>query len=145
MKNYRVILLTVDLDPASQDLLLLQAKEILEATGAKLYMAHAVEQISSYGAAYGVAAGAEIEEALVESAQSSMTELAKRLNLPAEQVIIKVGPPKAIILEEAERLNVDLIIVGSHGRHGIRLLLGSTANAVLHSANCDVLAVRIKD
>jgi len=41
--------------------------------------------------------------------------------------------------------NTDLVIVGSHGRHGVRLLLGSTANAVLHGAECDVLAVRVQD
>ena len=35
------------------------------------------------------------------------------------------------------------LVVGSHGRHGLALLLGSTANAVLHGAPCDVLAVRI--
>jgi len=39
--------------------------------------------------------------------------------------------------------DVDLIIVGSHGRHGWRLVLGSTANAVLHGARCDVLAARV--
>ncbi|HHQ41669.1 MAG TPA: universal stress protein, partial [Chromatiales bacterium] len=37
----------------------------------------------------------------------------------------------------------DLIVLGSHGRRGLTRLLGSTADAVLHSARCDVLAVRI--
>jgi len=36
------------------------------------------------------------------------------------------------------------IVVGSHGRHGLALLLGSTANDILHGAPCDVLAVRLK-
>jgi universal stress protein A len=38
---------------------------------------------------------------------------------------------------------MDLVVVGSHGRHGLSLLLGSTANGVLHGAGCDVLAVRV--
>jgi universal stress protein A len=38
---------------------------------------------------------------------------------------------------------VDLVVVGSYGRHGLQLLLGSTANGVLHLAACDVLAVRV--
>jgi universal stress protein A len=42
-------------------------------------------------------------------------------------------------------LNVDLIVVGSHGRHGLQLILGSTANAVLHHASVDVIAVRVKE
>jgi universal stress protein A len=37
----------------------------------------------------------------------------------------------------------DLIVIGSHGRHGLQLLLGSTANGVLHLSECDVLAVRV--
>jgi universal stress protein A len=43
----------------------------------------------------------------------------------------------------ADESNADLIVLGTHGRSGIRLLLGSTANAVLHGAKQDVLAVRI--
>lgn len=145
MKDYSKVLIAVDLDPSSQKLLIQKALSLKESCPCDLYLVHSVEQISSYGAAYGVAAGAEIEDTLLDSAKNAMRKLAEQLNLPSDRVIIKVGPPKAIILEEAERLKVDLIIVGSHGRHGIRLLLGSTANAVLHGATCDVLAVRIKD
>ncbi len=42
-------------------------------------------------------------------------------------------------------IDFDLIIIGTHGQHGIALLLGSTANAVLHGVSCDVLAVRVKE
>ena len=45
----------------------------------------------------------------------------------------------------AEKHDIDLIITGSHGRHGVQLLLGSTANSILHGAQCDVLAVRVGD
>lgn len=37
----------------------------------------------------------------------------------------------------------DWRVVGSHGRHGLALPLGSTANAMMHRAPCDILAVRI--
>ena len=42
-----------------------------------------------------------------------------------------------------DEILADLIVVGSHGRHGLALLLGSTASGVLHGAPCDVLAVRV--
>ncbi len=51
--------------------------------------------------------------------------------------------PEAEIHRVAEELGADLIVVGSHGRHGLALLLGSTANGVLHGATTDVLAVRV--
>lgn len=53
------------------------------------------------------------------------------------------GNPKAVILEEAKKWNADLIVVGSHGRRGIkRLLLGSVSEAVAMNAPCSVVVVR---
>lgn len=144
MEKYTKILLAVELDPATDDLPGVKAKEIADEFKAELFLLHAIEHLSSYGAAYGVAAGADIEEMLLENAREAMRKVAHKLGVPETHQLIKIGPAKSIILEEAEKLGVNLIIVGSHGRHGIRLLLGSTANAVLHSANCDVLAVRLK-
>jgi universal stress protein A len=53
------------------------------------------------------------------------------------------GSPRQEVVQLAEREQVDLIVVGSHGRHGLSLLLGSTANSVLHYARCDVMAIRL--
>jgi len=44
----------------------------------------------------------------------------------------------------AKEQGCDLIVVGSHGRHGLALLLGSTSNDLLHGAPCDTLAVALK-
>jgi universal stress protein A len=55
-----------------------------------------------------------------------------------------IGKPAAEIKLLAEELKAGLIVIGSHGRHGLGMILGSTANGVLHGASCDVLAVRIK-
>ena len=64
--------------------------------------------------------------------------------LTPEQRHLAYGQPRQEIHRLAEEQQCDLIIVGSHGRHGLALLLGSTANDVLHGAPCDVLAVRLK-
>jgi universal stress protein A len=55
------------------------------------------------------------------------------------------GVPGPEIVRLAEEEDIDLVIVGSHGRHGLALLLGSTANSVLHHTKCDVMAVRLPD
>ena len=53
------------------------------------------------------------------------------------------GSPKHVILEESERWNADLIVVGSHGRKGLeRFLLGSVSQAVAAHAKCSVEIVR---
>ena len=53
------------------------------------------------------------------------------------------GNTAAQIHRLAQRLSADLVVVGCHGKHGLELLTGSTANAVLHGATCDALLVRI--
>lgn len=143
MKDYNHILVAVELTPDCDELPCKKAMSLAQNFESKLSLIHAVEHMSSYGAAYGIAAGADIEEMLMQNAREEMTKLGNKLQIPSNQQLVKIGPAKLVILEEAERLGVDLIIVGSHGRHGVRLLLGSTANAVLHGAKCDVLAVRI--
>lgn len=144
MTSYRKILLALELNPESDQALINKAQE-LAAEGGELHFIHAVEHLSSYGAAYGVSAGVDVEHMLLEQAQQTMKDVAAQLNLPEAQQIVKLGPSKVLILDEAKALSADLIVVGSHGRHGVRLLLGSTANAVLHGADCDVLAVRLQD
>ena len=85
----------------------------------------------------------DLHKELEKQAQSQLEELGERLGVPAERQHMEVGITEKEILRLAEEQNVDLIVMGSHGRHGLALLLGSTANAVLHHANIDVLAVRV--
>ncbi|MGB6976684.1 MAG: universal stress protein [Gammaproteobacteria bacterium] len=144
MKNYERILVGVELNPDCDDQVINRALEFAKEFNSLITTIHVVEHMSSYGAAYGIAAGTDVEQILVDSAKQEITKLGNRYNVPATQQLIKIGSAKAVILDEAERLKADLIVLGSHGRHGIRLLLGSTANAVLHGAKCDVLAVRVK-
>jgi nucleotide-binding universal stress UspA family protein len=55
------------------------------------------------------------------------------------------GPIAAKLLQEAERLSADWIVVGSHGRGGVRrLLLGSVSEAVIRGAPCPVVIVPIR-
>lgn len=145
MTEYNHILLAVELETDCDDFPIQRALALSKEFNAKLSLIHAVEHMSSYGAAYGIAAGADIEEMLLENAKEAMSKLGKKFGVPENEQIIKIGPAKLVILEQAEELKADLIIVGSHGRHGVRLLLGSTANAILHGAKCDVLAIRIKE
>ena len=146
MKQYRNVLIALELEPESDMRLLARARGIAEeCPNAKLWLIHSVEHLSSYGAAYGVAAGIDVDAVLKTEAEQLMDKISNELHVPDERCIIIEGPAKHIIVEEAEKVKADLIIVGSHGRHGVQLLLGSTANSILHNANCDVLAVRVTD
>lgn len=73
------------------------------------------------------------EKAAVELRQSGFTAEARALH----------GDPRAVLVDEASRERADLIVVGSHGRTGIkRLLLGSVASHVATHAPCSVLVVK---
>jgi universal stress protein A len=85
------------------------------------------------------------EEELVKNAEQSLKTLQQEHGIPDAERLVLSGSPKHEIVRFAEEQNVDLIVIGSHGRHGIGRLLGSTAYPVLHHASCDVLAVRIKE
>lgn len=145
MKQYKNILLALELEPDADLPLIEKAKSVVKEFGAQLWLVHSVEHLNSYGAAYGVAAGVDVDAVLKTEAEQLMERIADELGVPDERCIVLEGPAKYVILEEAEKTKADLIIVGSHGRHGVRLLLGSTANSILHGAQCDVLAVRVQD
>lgn len=64
--------------------------------------------------------------------------------LPVDHLHIEFGDPADRVHKLAEQLGCDLIVSGSHGKSGIKLLLGSTASSIVHGARCDVLTVRIE-
>jgi universal stress protein A len=84
---------------------------------------------------------AQIQAKLLERLQSRV----QAAGFAPETAAVEFGRPIDMIMATAQEQNCDLIVIGSHGRHGIRLVLGSTANAVLHRASCDVLAVRVQE
>lgn len=144
MAIYQSILLAIDLHPSCDEIAAKRAQEIAKQCGGKLSIVHAVEHINAYGVAQAYPTVIDLEEQMLKEAQQALTTFAAKYGIPSAQQFVEVGSPKSIILAKAEVVKADLIVVGSHGRHGIGLLLGSTANAVLHHAHCDVLAVWIK-
>lgn len=85
----------------------------------------------------------DLEQELLEVAKKQMAALGERMGVRAECRHIALGATGRTILRFASDLDVDLIVLGSHGHHGLAALLGSTARSVLNGADCDVLAVRI--
>ena len=120
-----------------------RAVELAKQQGAKLNIIHVAEYLYSYSYMAAVVSEAEIQKQLLEETKSQLVKLGEKLNVPVEQQYACVGTPKHEIIEKAKEIGTDLIVVGSHGRHGISLLLGSTSNAILHHAPCDVLCVRL--
>lgn len=134
---YQRILLATDLSEGCKSIAK-KASELANHFDAKLYLVHVIEPIP----AYGYPGVTEIKSPYIDEAKKSLGQLGSDLLVPEENQIILVGPTKKEILKKAKELEIDLIVVGSHGRHGLAHLLGSTANAILHGAECDVVTVR---
>ncbi|KPZ57588.1 universal stress protein UspE [Pseudoalteromonas sp. P1-7a] len=73
----------------------------------------------------------------------STNELAKTFNLTNEQCFIEEGLPEDVIPDVASRLNSELVVIGTVGRTGLSAaLVGNTAEHVIDSLDCDVLALK---
>ncbi|MDC0663319.1 universal stress protein [Marinobacter sp. SS21] len=142
MSTYTKVLTAIDLTEEAPQVLN-RAIEVCKAHNAELMLCHVVEPV---GYAYGGDIPmdlTELQDQLDAAAKEQLDNYGKRHGVSEENQIVTVGRPESEIHRLAEERKVDLIVVGSHGRRGIQLLLGSTANGVLHGAKCDVLAVRI--
>lgn len=139
---YKNVLLATDL-LTENNILIERALKLSKEWGAKLTMAHIVEPLPSYGYAY--VGSADVEETLINEAKKQLAQLAEKYGLSEDNLIVETGPTKTEIVRIAEDHKMDLIVLGSHGRHGFAALLGSTANSVLHSAVCDVLTIRLPE
>lgn len=142
--TYRHILYATDFGPAAQAIGA-RALDLAHRYKARLSLVHVVEYVPvDLSGDLAMPPPMEIEAELLKVAHRRLAELAAQLGIPDAPQTVKSGGAKREILDLAQANDVDLIVLGSHGRSGWQLLLGSTANAVLHGAGCDVLAVRVK-
>jgi universal stress protein A len=146
MENYQHILIAADFSEHSQQVIN-RAQEIAESYQAKLSICHIIEDFPIADFAYEpmISIDLDMRDAMLDSGKKHIADIAQKFDFPTANQWVEFGSPSLNIVSLANDNKVDLIVVGSHGRHGIKLLLGSTANGVLHHALCDVLAVRLTE
>ena len=145
MADYSHILLATDFAPENRPVGT-RAVELAQRYGARLSLLHVVDYVPlDLSNDMMLAEPIDVDGKLIEEARENLARLAKELGVDDARCEVTLGSTGAEIRRHAEELDADLIVVGSHGRHGLALLLGSTANAVLHGAKCDVLAVRVHE
>lgn len=147
MSSYAKILVAVDFTPAGERIAE-QAKHLAAVLKGTLEFIHVVEYLPPLDIGYEPVAAPEWtvdEQVLMDNARKNLGTLLDKLGMSDAPRHVELGPPKHVIVKLAADLGMNLIVIGSHGRHGIGRLLGSTADGVLHAAPCDVLAIRIGD
>jgi len=144
MSNYTKILVAVDLSDDSA-IVIQRALAIAANNSAELDIIHVIEPLSfAYGGDIPMDFSG-IQDEIQQQASAQLKRFGEKHGIAEDKQHIVLGRPEVEVHSQAKEAGVDLIVIGSHGRHGLALLLGSTANGVLHGAGCDVLAVRVGD
>ena len=142
MSQYTKILVAVDLSEDSA-LIAQRGQAIAANNGAELHLIHVIEPLSfAYGGDIPMDFSG-IQDEIHQQATQQLKRFSEANGIDEQHQHIVLGRPEVEIHATAEEFGTDLIVVGSHGRYGLALLMGSTANGVLHGASCDVLAVRV--
>jgi universal stress protein A len=144
MDDYQHILLAIDYSEHGGSVAQ-KAKALAETYQATLSVIHILDDIPMPDTGYGtiIPLNQDSGYELLEAEKAKLKQIGEQLGLTEANCWMVWGTPKQEIALFAKREHIDLIVVGSHGRHGLSLLLGSTANSVLHDAKCDVMAVRL--
>jgi universal stress protein A len=145
MNDYQSILLAVDLSHDDEQVIN-KAQRIADQYGSRISIIHVLDNIPMPDTAYGteIPLYEGLNDELLNVKKTRLSQIGEGLGLDSTRVRMVWGLPHQEIIRMAEEESTDLIIVGSHGRHGIALLLGSTASGVLHHSPCDVLAIRLR-
>lgn len=158
---YKKILVTTDLTPNSE-YAFKHAVMLARRNDAKIYLLHVLPQVDSTMRGYlsAVLGENELDELETSNMENAKISMKKELedftrkelaDFPEDlarfaEVIVAIGHPVVKILEEADQLDVDLIVMGTHGKGPIeQAFLGSVAEKVLKKSKRPVFVIPLQN
>jgi universal stress protein A len=142
--TFKHILVPVDFSPTSAAALDC-AREIARSAGGTITLFHVVDEVAAR-VDVPYAQLDEIQLSIEENAWRELDGLAQSLGTKAPRVTTAVRistSPATAIVDYARAENIDIIVMGTHGRGPVvRLFLGAVADRVIRTAPCPVLTVR---
>ncbi len=140
MINLKHILFATNLDKTCSETLK-HVMEIAKYTDAKITVLHVVKPMLAAYTSPDLFESYDLEGTMAKDAEKKLLRYMKAADFPHEQTIVTNGHPASTILEYAEKLGVNLIALNGH-THNVFGRLGSTADAIINRAKCDVLILR---
>ncbi len=144
MPQIKKILFPVDFTTAT-DKILPFVKDMVKVFNAKLYIMHVIRSPEEFaGFEMGPAWYATFEKELKEGAEKSMRRLVSEQleDLEDVETNIEIGDIADTIIGFVNDNDVDMIIIGTHGRKGLeKVMFGSVAEGVIKDAPCPVLTI----
>lgn len=138
---YRSILVALDGSP--REAIVFQAAiDVAKEFGAALHVCRAVTLPVGVPAAVWAVPMAELDTVLVAEANRAIARRVADTPLPIAGTHVRIGQPADVVLDVAEAVNADLIVIGAHGYHVLERVIGTTASKIVHRAKCSVLVAR---
>ena len=148
MSGYRKVVVAIDL--SNESVIIVKRALEVAASESEIHLIYVQEPMDSvymgvvpYGPVF--VGMDEVEENLKTELEQKLDSIGEQFHVASDSRHFLSGTPAREIHRFAEENGMELIVLGTHGQKGVQLLLGATANSVLHGSNCDVLAVRIFD
>ena len=139
---YKKILIAIDLTESSGQVIQ-RAREVADKFQADIRLLHVVEYVPIEPMGEALMPAMDIERDLVANAERNLEKIAAANGLADAERSVEAGSIKGEIVRIADEQSCDLVVLGSRERHGLAILINTTEDTVLHSAKCDVLAVRL--
>lgn len=141
--EYTNIVVAIDLT-ADSERILSTAKDIAGNRPNALNVISVLELTASLNPYQGLTSDdTETKQNFIKEPEKLLNKIAGKFDIPLNNQQLLTGHPANEICNFAEESKAQLIVLGSHGISGWKTLLGSTANSVVQTANCDVRTVRI--
>ena len=144
MDFYQNILLAIDFSEDGH-YVAQRARQLADKFNARLHLVHVLDNIPMPDIPYGMIIPLDEDSSysLLEEEKDRLKKISKSLRIELAHQWMIWGEPQQEITKLATQKKIDLIVVGSHGRHGFSALMSSTAKGILYHAGCDVLAIHL--
>lgn len=140
--HYENVLVAIDCSDDSRRVLA-RAAAVAGSSDTLMHIIHVIEPLAlAYGADVPMDVS-ELQNSLLEQARDNALRFASEFDIPEDRIYVELGSIEKTIRQQADKIPADLIVVGSHTRSGLAVLLGSTARGLVPGAHCDVLAVKV--
>ncbi len=148
MRLIQNILVPVDFSDCASEVVE-RATELAQGLGARLRLLHVIEPPDGIAldtplkTTRGAGHTETVIEYLTGDAETRLPRYVQQTKGVETETLVRIGPASETIVDAADEVDADLIIMGTHGRSGLaHLLLGSIAEQVMREAPCPVLSIR---
>lgn len=138
---FKTILVALDGSPRGSDVLT-HATSLAQQLGARIHLCHAVTIPVGLPDAVWSVSLAQLDVTLVAEAERLLAEAAAPHGAAIEGTHVRIGQAADVVIDLANELAAELIVIGAHGYGRIERLIGTTASKIVHRATCSVLVVR---